>query len=110
MTSAIAAIGIATPSAQSGSSRPRPSEASETIAPNRALVPIQDARRASTSLAHPRPLARHAAFYAHLIATRAQAPQTRARRRIEPAEGVLAYRGASQLPPGREWPRFQRTV
>lgn len=107
MTSAIAAIRIATPSAQADASRERPSE---TIVRCRALVPVQQARRASTSLTAPRPLARHAAFYAHLIATRAQAPQTRARRRIEPLEGASAYRATSEMPPGHQPPRLLRTL
>lgn len=110
MTSAIAAIGISTPSARPGASRPRPNAAPEPIAPGRALVPVAEPRRAQTSLARPRPLARHAAFYAHLIATRAQAPQTRARRRIEPAEGVSTYRVAGELAPGRAQPRILRTI
>jgi hypothetical protein len=33
-----------------------------------------------------------AGFVAHLIATAAQAPQTRARRRAEPEEALAAYR------------------
>ena len=57
--------------------------------------------RALTIVATPsRPLApvrRDAAFLAHLLATRAQAPQTRARRRAEPAEAVAAYREADRL-------------
>ena len=38
-----------------------------------------------------------AAFLAHLIATRTQAPQTRARRRAEPADAIAAYRGMGRL-------------
>jgi hypothetical protein len=44
-----------------------------------------------------RPVRRDAAFLAHLIATRAQAPQTRARRQVEPAEAMAAYLRASRL-------------
>lgn len=40
---------------------------------------------------------RDAAFLAHLIATRAQVPQTRARRRAEPAEAIAAYRKTGSL-------------
>jgi hypothetical protein len=42
-------------------------------------------------------------FIAHLIATSAQAPQTRARRRVEPGEAISAYCGLGQRPspPGR---------
>jgi hypothetical protein len=38
-----------------------------------------------------------AAFLAHLIATKAQAPQTRAKRRAEPAEALAAYRKVAGL-------------
>ena len=37
-------------------------------------------------------------FIAHLIATVAQAPQTRARRRAEPGEAISAYCGLGQRP------------
>lgn len=42
-------------------------------------------------------------FVAHLIATSAQLPQTRARRRAEPEEATAAYRTLGQWPisPGR---------
>ena len=37
-------------------------------------------------------------FLAHLIATKAQAPQTRTRRRAEPAEAISVYAGLGQRP------------
>jgi hypothetical protein len=37
-------------------------------------------------------------FVAHLIATAAQAPQTRARRRVEPEAAVAAYSGIGHGP------------
>jgi hypothetical protein len=40
----------------------------------------------------------NAAFVAHLIATAAQAPQTRARRRAEPDAASAAYRALGQWP------------
>jgi hypothetical protein len=40
----------------------------------------------------------NAAFVAHLIATRIAAPQTRMRRRAEPAEAAAAYNGVGQWP------------
>jgi hypothetical protein len=45
----------------------------------------------------------NADFIAHLIATSAQAPQTRARRRAEPEEAIAAYGALGQWPtaPGR---------
>jgi hypothetical protein len=44
-----------------------------------------------------------AAFVAHLIAVERREPQTRARRRAEPAEAVAAYRAVST--PGRAYHR-----
>lgn len=40
----------------------------------------------------------NADFVAHLIATKAQAPQTRARRRAEPEKAVAAYGAVGQWP------------
>ena len=40
----------------------------------------------------------HAAFLVHLIATRRELPQTRARRRTEPGEAARAYRTGLALP------------
>ncbi len=45
-----------------------------------------------------RTLPRHqATFLAQLIATKQQHPQTRERRRAEPAQAVMAYRAAASL-------------
>ena len=64
------------------------------------LVPVRPINRDSetphvTPQATSRP---DAGFLAHLIATSAQAPQTRARRRAEPDEAVSAYCGVGQRP------------
>jgi hypothetical protein len=40
-------------------------------------------------------------FLAHMIATLAQAPQTRTRRRAEPAEAIAAYGAIERSPPLR---------
>jgi hypothetical protein len=61
-----------------------------------ALVPLfpvvrPDARIQSGSRAR-------ADFVAHLIATSAQAPQTRARRRAEPGDAVAAYTASHHAP------------
>lgn len=40
---------------------------------------------------------RQAAFLAHLIATKDQLPQTRERRRAEPAEAIAAYRAIDEI-------------
>ena len=40
---------------------------------------------------------RQAAFLAHLIATKDQLPQTRERRRAEPAEAIAAYQASAKL-------------
>ena len=59
--------------------------------------------RALTVVAPPaaredRPMAyRDVSFLAHLIATKAHLPQTRAKRRVEPAEAMAAYRAAAAL-------------
>ena len=59
--------------------------------------------RALVTLAAPaatasRPLCRRQApFLAHLIATQQQFPQTRARRRAEPEQAILAYRTMAEL-------------
>jgi hypothetical protein len=66
-------------------------------------APADKASRALTVVTAPAareasPMTRgNAAFLAHLIATNAQAPQTRARRRAEPAEALAAYRAAAAL-------------
>ena len=45
----------------------------------------------------PAPVYRQAAFLAHLIATKAHAPQTRERRRAEPSEAIAAYRAVGAI-------------
>ena len=61
-------------------------EGAETPASeSRALVVIEPAT------VQPAPVFREAAFLAHLIATKEQAPQTRERRRAEPGEAISAY-------------------
>lgn len=61
------------------------------------------ASRALTVIAAPAPrdlppLTRgDSAFLAHLIATKAQAPQTREKRRAEPAEVLAAYRAVAGM-------------
>jgi hypothetical protein len=57
----------------------------QPIAQGTALVPI-----ALPGAARPAGRA-HAAFLTHLIATRRELPQTRARRRAEPGEAARAY-------------------
>jgi hypothetical protein len=61
-----------------------------------ALVPIAPtAQDRSPTAAGSRP---NADFIAQLIATSAQAPQTRARRRAEPGEAIAAYDAVGQWP------------
>jgi hypothetical protein len=61
-----------------------------------ALVPVAKANEAA---ANPGAVRRaNADFVAHLIATSAQAPQTRARRRAEPEEAIAAYGALGQWP------------
>ncbi len=47
--------------------------------------------------AAPVPCHRQAPFLAHLIATKDQHPQTRARRRAEPAQAATAYQAMAKL-------------
>jgi hypothetical protein len=56
---------------------------------SRALIAVEAAAAGD----RPLPLTRHpsAPFLAHLIATRMQTPQTRARRRAEPEQAIAAY-------------------
>ena len=58
-------------------------------AQGRALIAVEPPAAAERSFAY----ARHPAapFLAQLIATQMQAPQTRARRRVEPQEAISAY-------------------
>ena len=68
---------------------------------NNALVPVAAINRDADNRDNDRP---HQAsrpdcgFIAHLIATKAQAPQTRTRRRAEPGEAISAYAGLGQRP------------
>ena len=61
-----------------------------------ALVPVLPNGRATPVLAASR--RPNADFVAHLIATSAQAPQTRARRRAEPEQAVAAYGALDRKP------------
>ncbi len=56
--------------------------------PGRALARIEGAAASERTRLSRRP---NAAFLAQLIATRQQAPQTRVRRRAEPAEAIAIY-------------------
>ncbi len=58
----------------------------------RALVPIGASQ--PQACAEPR---RAAPFLAHLIATRAQAPQTRVHRRADPTEAIARYRAVAGM-------------
>ena len=72
---------------------PRMTESEAPSTASRALVIVGPPRRAEQvqSPTPPRP----ANFLAHLIATKAQLPQTRLRRRVEPAEAVAFYRAVA---------------
>jgi hypothetical protein len=69
-----------------------------------ALVPSPqtdraDAQTATQTVANVRATSRaNADFVAHLIATSAQAPQTRARRRANPDEAIAAYDALGHWP------------
>ena len=76
-----------------------------------ALVPVAIPVAMTNSLAHPgSPSGRpRADFLAQLIATVAQAPQTRTRRRAEPAEAVAAY-GEIERRPAPQRHAFSRSL
>jgi hypothetical protein len=61
-----------------------------------ALVPLGHTDQAAAAV-RPSPRA-NADFVAHLIATKTQAPQTRARRRAEPEQAIAAYGAVGQWP------------
>ena len=67
-----------------------------------ALIAIEPPRRHERFPQSARPPS--APFVAHLLATRMQAPQTRARRRAEPDEAIAVYR--SMTKPVLEKPVF----
>jgi hypothetical protein len=69
----------------------------QEISLRNALVPIAVAADVDKSHAGGRPCAD---FIAQLIATKIQAPQTRARRRAEPNEATAAYSALGQWPTG----------
>lgn len=66
---------------------------SRSASETRALVALAAATTAPT----PRPRHRQAPFLAQLIATKQQHPQTRERRRAEPAQAINAYRAMAEL-------------
>ena len=65
---------------------------SQPASESRALVAL-----ATPAAAKPLPRYRQAPFLAQLIATKQQHPQTRERRRAEPAQADSAYRAAAKL-------------
>ena len=70
-------------------------DAAEQVAESRALVLVTPA----TATDEPTPARDHrcATFLAHLIATKDRLPQTRERRRAEPADAIAAYRATAAL-------------
>ena len=63
-----------------------------------ALVPLAKADRADTATNVRATTHANADFVAHLIATSAQAPQTRARRRANPEDAIAAYDALGHWP------------
>ena len=66
------------------------------VSGSRALIPLMPVAPSETPI-RARTRA-DAAFLAHLIATDQKAPQTRERRRAEPAEVIAAYAAANAAP------------
>ena len=83
---------ISAPAARRGSSEAHEPDTSEIE--SRALIAVD----APTRSEHAPRVTRHpaAGFLAQLIATQMQAPQTRARRRAEPAEAIAVYRSMTK--------------
>jgi hypothetical protein len=78
----------------------------DTAAAGRALLVVEPAPRAAPpSLTSQRS---SADFLAHLIAIDQQAPQTRTRRRADPAQASLAYRAAGRLTSTARPPRLSK--
>jgi hypothetical protein len=73
----------------------RSRDAAEQVAESRALVPVTPV----TATHEPTPARDHrrATFLAHLIATKDHLPQTRERRRAEPADAIAAYRTVAAI-------------
>lgn len=76
--------------------------------PSRALVLVRPVER--TEPLGERARRPSAAYVAHLIATHRQEPQTRARRRLEPAEAVVRYAEGGRVPPGANGLLLSRAV
>ena len=83
-------VGAVDRAPREASSAPR----DERTSASRALIPLQPVASADTLL-RSRP---HAAYLAHLIATKDKVPQTRERRRAEPAEVIAVYAAANAGP------------
>jgi hypothetical protein len=81
-------VGAVDRAPREASSAPR----DERTSASRALIPLQPVASADTPL-RSRPHA--AAYLAHLIATKDKVPQTRERRRAEPAEVMAVYAAAN---------------
>jgi hypothetical protein len=81
--------GIAGPSTGPVARRTSAGQQEPDVAQSRALIAIDAAAASERSFAQSRHPA--APFLAQLIATRMQAPQTRARRRVGPQEAISVY-------------------
>ncbi len=83
---------------------PRAPSSRSAAASARALIPLQPIASGDAGL-RARP---QAGFLAHLIATDRKLPQTRERRRADPAEVIAAYAAADAEPPARVGRRLFR--
>ncbi|HEY1154072.1 MAG TPA: hypothetical protein VGE73_09490 [Pseudolabrys sp.] len=64
-----------------------------------AVAPVKPTARPQSDRPRAARPASTAPFLAHLVATREQAPQTRTRRRVEPAEAIQIYRSQTMTAP-----------
>jgi len=87
----------------------REASGEQPVAKSQALVAVAPIVRADA----PAPLARRAAsaaFLTQLIATREQLPQTRERRRAEPADAIAVYAARLAAVPGPLAPAMSRIM
>jgi hypothetical protein len=89
--------GIRASSADLAGRRPRDAAGAPSPMASRALIPLQPIVRSDLP-ARDRP---QASFLAHLIATDRRLPQTRERRRAEPADAIAAYVAVDAGTPAR---------
>ena len=106
--SSVRAINSSTIVAAGNAPRREASTPREKVSASRALIPVTPIAPSETPVGT-RTRA-DAAFLAHLIATDQKAPQTRERRRAEPADAIAAYAAANAAPTASPESRVLRVM